>query len=271
MSFVSNGDISLPFDTNRFEETMPVNKIIVEDVSKSYPIEHGEKNRVLENINLAVREKEFLCLVGPSGCGKTTLINILAGFLSPDSGRVLIDGQTITRPNPKYVAVFQDYGLFPWRTVLKNIKFGLEIQKVPTEKQDEIARSIIDLVQLTGFENRHPFELSGGMKQRVALARSLAVNPEIVFLDEPFNALDSVMRTKFQNDITTIWQQQQKTIILVTHDVEEAVYLSDRVAVMCPLPGRIKEVIEVDLPRPRDRRDKAFHCLKHDVLKAMSE
>jgi NitT/TauT family transport system ATP-binding protein len=225
---------------------------------------------VLDNMNLTIWEGEFFCLLGPSGCGKSTLLNILAGFVEPTNGTVTIDDKKHTHPDPRYVMMSQDYGLFPWRTVLENVKFGLEIKRSSKSEQEEIARRFIHLVHLEGFENSHPFELSGGMKQRVALARTLAVNPEIVFMDEPFNALDMVMRTGLQDEIIRLWDEHHKTIVFVTHDIEEAIYLADRIAIMKNLPGKIEEVIEVKLKRPRDRGSSDFYRLKNKILQVIT-
>jgi NitT/TauT family transport system ATP-binding protein len=244
-------------------------KIVVENLSKQYAFQSGALN-VLESTNLTIRDGEFFCLLGPSGCGKSTLLNILAGFIQPSSGTVIIDGQPHTHPNPRYIMMDQEYGLFPWRTVIENVRFGLEIKHTNQEEREKIAREYINLVHLQGFEDSHPFELSGGMKQRVALARTLAVDPEIIFMDEPFNSLDMVMRTGLQEEIIRIWRDQQKTIVFVTHDIEEAIYLADRIAIMKQFPGRIDKVIEVNLPRPRQRASYSFYTLKEEIYRQIA-
>jgi len=245
---------------------MPRNKIVIENVNKHFAVNNGnQKLYALDTISLTINEGEFFCLLGPSGCGKSTLLNILAGFLKPTEGKVLIDGEEVTAPNPKYVTIFQEYALFPWRTVLENVKFGLEIGGIAKQQQNEIASRFINLVHLQGFENRHPFELSGGMKQRVAIARTLAVDPEIIFMDEPFGALDAITRMEMQDEIMRIWQEENKTIVFVTHDIEEAIYLADRIAIMSHQPGRIDNVIRVNLGRPRDRTGDAFLSIRDKI------
>lgn len=244
---------------------MPKNKIVVENVNKHFAVNGTEKLHALGTLNLVINEGEFFACLGPSGCGKSTLLNIMAGFLKPTEGKVLIDGKEVKKPNPKYVTIFQEYGLFPWRTVLENIKFGLEINNIEEKKQNEIASKFIDLVNLKGFENRHPFELSGGMKQRVAIARTLVVNPEIIFMDEPFGSLDAFTRMKLQEDITRIWQEEKKTIVFVTHDIEEAIYLANRIAIMSHCPGRIDNIIDVNLTRPRDRTSDDFLRIRDKI------
>jgi len=244
-------------------------KIVVENLSKHYPISAGRMS-ALDTTNLTIWEGEFFCLLGPSGCGKSTLLNILAGFIQPTNGTVYIDGKQHNRPNPRYVMMDQEYGLFPWRTVLENVKFGLEINQKSKQEQESIAREFIRLVHLQDFGDRHPFELSGGMKQRVALARTLTVNPEIIFMDEPFNALDMVMRIGLQDEIIRLWQKHNKTIIFVTHDIEEAIYLGDRIAIMKNQPGKIEKVLEVKLIRPRDRSSSSFFSLKNKILQEIT-
>jgi ABC-type nitrate/sulfonate/bicarbonate transport system ATPase subunit len=210
----------------------------------------GNQTAVLDNISLDVREGEFICLLGPSGCGKSTMLNTMAGFLAPSSGAVTIDGEPVTGPDPRRVFVFQERGVFPWLTVEGNIGFGLfKLSK------DERARRIahyVKMVGLQGFENAYPQELSGGMKQRLEVARALAVNPDMLFLDEPFGALDSITRLIMRGELLRIWEAEKKTIIFVTHDIEESVQLADRVVVMSARPARIQQIVEIDIPHPRD-------------------
>jgi NitT/TauT family transport system ATP-binding protein len=244
-------------------------KIVADNLTKVFHVNTGEL-LVLDNTNLSIDEREFFCLLGPSGCGKSTLLNILAGFIKPSTGNVYINGKAHLRPDPRFIMLDQEYGLFPWQTVLENIKFGLKIKRIARDDQEKIARELIDLVQLKGFEDRHPFELSGGMKQRVALARMLAVNPEIIFMDEPFTALDMVMRLGLQEEIVRLWNIHNKTIVFVTHDIEEAIYLGDRIAIMKKQPGKIEKIIPVDLPRPRDRDSIEFVSLKKRLFQEIA-
>ena len=218
---------------------------------------------VLDSINAEVKRGEFVCIVGPSGCGKSTLLNIVAGFTHPTAGEVRVEGTTVTRPSPRRIFVFQENGVFPWLNVNDNVAFGLR-RKAPRDRA-EIIRHYIDLVGLAGFEEAYPRELSGGMRQRVEIARALAADPEIVYMDEPFGALDFLTRMKMRADLIRIWQSEKKTILFVTHDIEEAVQLADRVLVLSPRPGRIEAVIEIDLPRPRDL-DSRGYLEKRDAI-----
>jgi len=205
---------------------------------------------VLRNVELDVREGEFVCILGPSGCGKTTLLNIVAGFIKPSLGVVTIDGIAVDEPNPKRIFVFQERGVFPWLTVEQNIGFGL-FRLSEDQKRERIAH-YVQLVGLRGFEKSYPRELSGGMKQRLEVARALAVNPDVLYLDEPFGALDSITRLQMRRELLRIWQAEKKTILFVTHDIEESVQLADRVVVMSQRPAHIQRVIDVDIPHPRD-------------------
>jgi len=206
----------------------------------------------LADISFAAAENSFVSLVGPSGCGKSTLLQILAGLLPSTSGEVLVDGTPVHKPMPDKIAVvFQDATLLPWKTVIQNIEFPLEVQKVPLKQRRECARAMLSLVGLSEFAERHPHELSGGMRQRVSIARGLAQNPRIILMDEPFGALDEQTRLKMGNELLHIWSQTSKTIFLITHSLTEALYLSDTVLVMSPRPGRIIDVIKTGLPRPR--------------------
>lgn len=242
-------------------------KIVIEGVEKSFQNNAGEWQEALTGVDLEIREGEFVCLLGPSGCGKTTLLNMAAGFDQPTRGRILIDGEPVNGPDPKHVTIFQNYGLFPWRTVLGNVEYGLEVQRVPRRERQEIAREYIALVGLEKFAGHHPHELSGGMQQRVAIARALAVDPEIIFMDEPFGALDAMTRYKMQEEISRIWQEKHKTIIFVTHDIDEAVYLADRIVLMSPHPGRVKRVLEVPVGRPRERTGYDFTTIRDKVFR----
>ena len=210
----------------------------------------GKSTPVLDDINLEVSEGEFICLLGPSGCGKSTLLNIMAGFLSPTSGRVRVDGEPVRAPDPRRVFVFQERGVFPWLTVEGNIGFGLF--KLPRAEREERIAHYIRMVGLEGFEKTYPHELSGGMKQRLEVARALAVNPDMLLLDEPFGALDSITRLIMRGELLRIWEAERKTIIFVTHDIDEAVQLADRVVVMSARPATIQRIVPIDIPHPRD-------------------
>ena len=210
----------------------------------------GKETPVLENVNLEVGEGEFLCLLGPSGCGKSTMLNTIAGFLKPTSGVVTIDGEAVRGPDPRRIFVFQERGVFPWLTVEGNIGFGLF--KLSKEEREQRIAYYIKLVGLQGFEKAYPQELSGGMKQRLEVARALAVNPDMLFLDEPFGALDSITRLIMRGELLRIWEKERKTIIFVTHDIEEAVQLADRVVVISARPARIQGIVPIDIAHPRD-------------------
>ena len=205
---------------------------------------------VLQSIHLEVREGEFVCILGPSGCGKSTLLNIVAGFLKPTSGEVWIDGERVTGPDPRRIFVFQERGVFPWLTVEGNIGFGLF--KLSREERAQRIEHYIQLVGLKGFEQAYPQELSGGMKQRLEVARALAVNPDMLFLDEPFGSLDSITRLGMRTELLRIWERERRSILFVTHDIEEAVQLADRVVVMTSRPAQIRRIVEIDIPHPRD-------------------
>jgi NitT/TauT family transport system ATP-binding protein len=224
-------------------------KLRAEGISMTFKRD-GNSTAVLENISLDVGTGEFLCLLGPSGCGKSTMLNTMAGFLSPTSGEVRIDGEVVTGPDPRRIFVFQERGVFPWLTVQGNIGFGLF--KLSRAERDHRIAHYIRLVGLQGFETAYPQELSGGMKQRLEVARALAVNPDMLFLDEPFGALDSITRLIMRGELLRIWEAEKKTIIFVTHDIEEAVQLADRVVVMSARPAKIQRIVEIDIPHPRD-------------------
>jgi ABC-type nitrate/sulfonate/bicarbonate transport system ATPase subunit len=224
-------------------------KVVVRGLSKAFTRHDGEL-LVLQDIDLTVQAGEFLCLLGPSGCGKSTLLNMLGGFDSPSAGTIEIDREPVRGPDPRRVFVFQEYGIFPWASVWDNVALGLH--KRPKDEQARIVQHYVDLVGLKGFEKTYPSELSGGMKQRVVVARALAVSPDIIFMDEPLGALDSLTRLQMRGEILRIWQQERPTILFVTHDVDEALQLAERVVVMTPRPGRIAEIVSVTLQHPRD-------------------
>ncbi|MEI6638505.1 MAG: ABC transporter ATP-binding protein [Chlorobium sp.] len=218
--------------------------------------------------NLDIYEGEFVCLVGPSGCGKSTVINLMAGFEQPTEGSVLIDGKPVLKPDPDRIMIFQDYGLFPWKTALDNILFGLKCRGVSKTEAKKRALAALSGVGLSAWAQRHPHELSGGMKQRVALARALAVEPSVLFMDEPFAALDAFTRLHLQEELLELRKKRKITIIFVTHDLEEAVYLGERIVLMAPNPGRFENNITIDLPYPRDRTDKHFDHYRKKLFEA---
>jgi NitT/TauT family transport system ATP-binding protein len=237
-------------------------KLTIEHVSKDFSVRdtegprRGRKNfAAVRDIDLRVDDGEFLVLVGPSGCGKSTLLDLLAGLSEPSNGRILVDGKPVSGPGLDRGIVFQQYALLPWRTAIQNIEFGLEAKRLPRRRRREQAREYLELVGLTGFEGSYPHQLSGGMKQRVAIARSLAYDPEVLLMDEPFAALDALTRDSLQAQLLRIWQQTGKTIVFITHSIDEAVYLGRRVAVMSARPGRIKAVIDVGIDERSDVAD----------------
>jgi ABC-type nitrate/sulfonate/bicarbonate transport system ATPase subunit len=224
-------------------------KLAAERINMSFERD-GKRLAVLEDITLDVTTGEFVCLLGPSGCGKSTLLSILAGFLSPTSGEVRIDGELVRGPDPRRIFVFQERGVFPWLTVQGNIEFGLF--KLSRREREQRVRHYIELVGLEGFEKAYPQELSGGMKQRLEVARALAVNPDMLFLDEPFGALDSITRLVMRGELLRIWEAERKTIVFVTHDIDEAVQLADRVIVLSARPAQIQRIVNIDISHPRD-------------------
>ncbi|WP_083935077.1 ABC transporter ATP-binding protein [Bacillus sp. 1NLA3E] len=261
-------------------------KISAVNVKKEFKVRNdsGKKSSlvVLDDFNLEIKEGEFISILGPSGCGKSTFLSILAGLASKSSGNLTVDGQEVNGINQKHSVVFQGYALFPWRTVLENVETGLEIRGIKKKERKEIALEYINLVGLQAFANRYPHELSGGMKQRVAIARSLAYNPDVLLMDEPFGALDAQTREVLQTELLRIWESSNKTIIFITHSIDEAVYLSDRVAVMTARPGKVKEIIDIPLARPRSFdirnsrefvkfRQQAWDVLKDEVQHAQEQ
>ncbi len=242
-------------------------KLHIDNVYKEYKGEHGA-TVALNGVNLDIMENEFVCVVGPSGCGKSTLLNIIAGLHDATSGTCYLDGKPITDVGVERGVVFQQYALFPWQTVLKNVMFGPQMKRLPKAECEAIARKYIKLVGLEGFENSYPKELSGGMKQRVAIARAYANNPEVLLMDEPFGALDAQTRAQLQTELLKTWEEEQKTCFFITHDVDEAILLAQRVVIMSARPGRIKRIVDVDIPYPRDqatKNDPRFLELKTEV------
>ncbi len=243
-------------------------EIVFRNTNKSFEV-RGSKERLiaLDDVSFSVSGKEFVCLLGPSGCGKSTLLKMAAGLEFPDSGSVTADQGAIRKPSPDRGMVFQDYALFPWLSVEENIAFGLEVNGVDRGTVREKIKRFISLVGLKGFEKAHPYQLSGGMKQRVGIARVLAMSPKVLLMDEPFGALDAFTRMEMQEELMNLWQANPFTTIFVTHDVEEAVYLADRIVVMTSRPGRLKTIVPVPLARPRARTDYDFVKIRNHVLK----
>lgn len=227
--------------------------------------------RAIEEINLEVYEGEFVALIGPSGCGKSTFLYMVAGFEQSTKGKIFLDGELITKPSPNRGIVFQEYILFPWRTVEDNICFGLEIQGIPKEKRREKFEYLLDLIGLRGFEKSYPHTLSGGMQQRVAIARALAYEPEVLLMDEPFGALDAQTKRRMVSDFVKIWESTKKTVLFVTHSVQEALALADRIFLFSARPATIKEVIEVNLPRPRDVTSLEYIEKEKRLLESLDE
>src|SRR4051812_23361038 len=229
--------------------------IDIDRVSHMFQTAGRQSHLALSDISLRIEDGAFVSILGPSGCGKSTLLYIVGGFVSPTGGVARVKGKAITGPGPDRGPVFQEFALFPWKTVLGNVMYGPRQQGVKAAEAEAQSRRLIEMVGLKGFEDFYPKELSGGMKQRVALARTLAYHPAVLLMDEPFGALDAHTRTRLQNDLLNIWERDRKTVLFVTHSVDEAVFLSDKVVVMTRAPGRIRQVIDIDLPRPRRRNE----------------
>lgn len=251
---------------------MSSDKIVARNIRRVYHIKgkDGKKTtefEAIKQLDLTVKQGEFLAIVGPSGCGKSTFLDMIAGLAKPSSGEIFIDGKLIKGPALDRGIVMQGYALFPWRTVRKNVEFGLEIKNVPKQDRGKISQKYIEMVGLKNFADRYPHELSGGMKQRVAIARALAYDPEVLLMDEPFAAVDAQTRETLQEELLRIWEQTKKTIVFVTHGIDEAVFLADRVVVMSSHPGTIKDIVTINLPRPRDgiRSSADFGWIRHKI------
>jgi NitT/TauT family transport system ATP-binding protein len=244
--------------------------LTVENLNKTY-VSQGSETPALVDINLRIAEGEFLCLLGPSGCGKSTLLKIIAGLIPATSGRIAINGKAVSGPGPERAVVFQDYALFPWMTVRDNVEFGLEARKLPVAERREVSSRLLKVVGLSDFAERFPHQLSGGMKQRVSIARALAVDPSLLLMDEPFGALDAQTRQLLQDELLRIWREYRKTVVFVTHSIEEAIYLSDRIAVMTARPGRIKQIVMVPELRPRDMASVDMNQRQREVRAVLGE
>lgn len=256
-------------------------KLQVSNIIMKFRTRRGAEVTAVDNLSLEVADREFISIVGPSGCGKSTLLRVIAGLVEPSAGEVLLDGRRIEGPSAERGMVFQTYTLFPWLTVRGNVEFGSRLRAMPAAQRTQVAQSYIEMIGLKNFEHHYPKELSGGMMQRVAIARALANDPEVLLMDEPFGALDAQTRIIMQELLVNLWQRTPKTIIFVTHDIDEAIFLSERVYIMTARPGRIKQVLTVDLPRPRsldlitspiflDMKRAVLDSIKEEGLKAIN-
>lgn len=241
--------------------------IQVKNVSKLYSSNQlTSGSYALDVVNFDIKKGEFFCILGPSGCGKTTLLNIIAGFEDPTNGKVVLDGVEIKKPSPKNVVVFQDHGLFPWKTVWDNIMFPMEFTNLSRGEKEERIKGLLSLVGLEGEDKKMPRELSGGMRQRVAIARALVVQPDMLLMDEPFASLDEMTRIRLEQELLGIWKEKGMTVIFVTHNIDSAIQLGDRVSIMTPSPGRVKKIIDIKLPRPRILVSPEYEKIKSNVL-----
>lgn len=250
--------------------------LVIREVSKQF---RNSKKDTLQNVNLEIKEGEFICIVGPSGCGKSTLLNMVAGLEPIKSGEIYLDGEKITEPGADRVVMFQESALFPWLNVMENVKFGMKLAKVPQQEQNERAEKYLRMVQLWKFRNYRIHELSGGMKQRVALARALTMDSKMLLMDEPFAALDKQTKNMLRDEIQKIWMETKKTVLFVTHSVEEALFFADRIVMLSGNPASVKKIISVDIPRPRmidtadfiEIRAELLSFLRNEVEKVASE
>ena len=245
----------------------PPPAVSIHGVSQLYTTRSGDLNWALTDVDLEIGDHEFVCAIGPSGCGKTTLLNLIAGFLKPTLGTVSVHGAPVLGPGPERGVVFQEYALFPWLSTRRNVEFGLKQQGVPRAERRRLAQELLALVGLAHAGDRYPFELSGGMRQRVAVARALATQPRVLLMDEPFAAIDALTRSLLQDELLRVWRELRLSIFFITHNIEEAVFLAQRVVVMSPHPGRIHEIVDIPLPYPRERGDPAFGQIYERISK----
>lgn len=245
------------------------NIISIQNLSKRFNSKENITVDALKNINLDVEENDFICIVGPSGCGKSTLLRIIAGLEDATEGKINYKGKELLEPTSEIGMVFQNYSLLPWRTVIDNISLGLEFKREDKRTRLEVASKYLELINMQKFANAYPYELSGGMQQRVAIARALANDPQVLLMDEPFGALDAHTRIILQKELLRIWEQNKKTVLFVTHSVDEAVYLSDKIVIMSSNPGEIKEIVNIDMERPRDRGDIEYATITSRILKML--
>lgn len=236
--------------------------IHIDNVSKSFGALH-----VLEQVDFTIRQGEFAAIVGPSGCGKSTVLRMIAGLETPSTGEVKANEQPVKKPDPNRMLIFQEHALYPWRTVAHNVGFGLELSGVAKKERNARVVEVLEKVGLAGFQKYYPHQLSGGMRQRAAIARALVTDPEVLLLDEPFGALDAITKISMQNELLRLWEGTGKTVLLITHDIDEAAYLADTIYVMSPRPGRIVETIKTDMPRPRNRNGAEFVALRERIMK----
>jgi NitT/TauT family transport system ATP-binding protein len=249
-------------------------KLEVKHLTKTFSRGRSERIAVLDDVSFSVADLEFVAIVGPSGCGKSTFLRIVNGLIPPDSGTILIDGQAVTGPGHRLGMVFQSFDLFPWRTAIDNVEFGMEMMNVPRRECRERAQRWMERVGLTGFEQAYPHELSGGMQQRVGIARALAIEPEVLLMDEPFGALDVQTRDLLQDELLAIWQRERKTVLFVTHSIEEAIYLADRIVLLTPRPARVERVLDVPFGRPRTedvKSDPTFVELRRGIWQSLKQ
>lgn len=244
--------------------------IVIEKLKKTYTDRNGNSTEALSDINLNVKEGEFLCILGPSGCGKSTLLEIIAGLQKPTEGKILVEDAEVKGASKDLGFVFQDASLFPWRTIKENIEFGLEVRGIKKAERNSLMEKYINLVNLKGFENKYPHQLSGGMRQRAGLARTLINNPKVLLMDEPFSAVDHLTRLQLQKEVTDIWEKEKKTVVFITHDVSEAVYLGDRVVLLSPRPSKIRKIFEIPVKRERSRDDSLIFEIESKIYRAIN-